>query len=581
MRNLLCVPLLLVAPLAAADDAAQRFQALTEREWAWRLEQSPGLASAVGVHDYDDRLGDVSERAQQARRKHEEATLAELGAIDAASLSREQRIDYRIFRDQLRDAIDDVALGDYLMPVNSDTSFHAEIAQLPRESSFATEHDYESYLARLAAVPKYFDDNVALMRAGLKRGMTVPRVVLEGHDGGLGRSAALADPAQSPLYGPFKTMPASIAPERAEALRARARKTIAEKVTPAYARVATFMAKEYVPHARTTIAAEALPNGAAYYRAQIRKYTTLELEPDAIHQIGLEEVARIRARMLEVMAEAKFDGDFAAFLKFLRTDPRFYAKTPEDLLMRAAWVAKRVDAELPKLFGKLPRRPFGIEPVPEAIAPYYTGGRYVGAPEGSALPGIYWVNTFDLPSRPLYTQAALTLHESVPGHHLQISLASEQSAQPAFRRYHYISAFGEGWALYAEKLGEEMGIYRTPYERFGRLTYEMWRACRLVVDTGMHAKGWTRAQAIAYLTDNTALSAHEIETETDRYISWPGQALSYKLGELEILKLRRRAEEKLGAKFDLRAFHDAILALGSVPLPVLDEEIDAFIASRQ
>jgi uncharacterized protein (DUF885 family) len=581
MRAVVIIALLLAGGAAAdAPSPEARFHALAEREWAWRLEQYPELATSVGVHDHDARLTDVGEAAQQARRRHEEAALVELDAIDAAALPRAERVNYRILRGQIRDAIGDVALGAYLMPVNSDSSFHAEIAQLPRQMRFETELDVENYLARLAAVPAYFDQNIALLRAGVKRGFTVPRVVLEGHDGGLAASAAVADPTQSALYAPLKSLPPAIPRERADALRARARRTIADDVTPAYARVAAFMAKEYVPHARRTIAAEALPGGKAFYREQIRRYTTLELAPDAIHRIGLDEVARIRAGMQKIIAEVKFDGDFGAFLAFLRTDPQFYAKTPEELLMRAAWVAKRVDAQLPKLFGTLPRRPFGIEPVPEAIAPYYTGGRYVGAPEGGTEPGFYWVNTYALESRPLYTQPALTLHESVPGHHLQIALAAEQAGQPPYRRYSYISAFGEGWGLYAEKLGEEMGIYRTPYERFGRLTYEMWRACRLVVDTGMHAKGWTRAQAIAYLTANTALSAHEIETETDRYISWPGQALSYKLGELKIRELRARAEDRLGAKFDLRAFHDAVLALGSVPLPVLEEEIDAFIAER-
>jgi uncharacterized protein (DUF885 family) len=402
--------------------------------------------------------------------------------------------------------------------------------------------------------------------------------VLQGRDGAIRAQSELKSPEESAFYAPFKSIPASISATDAQALRAAGAEKIRARVIPAYAKLLVFMRDAYVPKARKTLAAEALPNGKAFYRRQIKDYVTLALEPAAVHQTGLDEVARIHAEMETVMHEAKFEGDFAQFLQFLRTDPQFYAKDADELLMRAAWVAKRVDGQLPRFFGTLPRLPFGIQPVPEAIAPYYTGGRYVPPSYGSTEPGYYWVNTYDLKSRPLYVLPALTLHESVPGHHLQGALANEQGEQPPFRRFSYISAFGEGWALYTEHLGDEMGIYRTPYEQFGRLTYEMWRACRLVVDTGIHSKNWTREQALAFLHDNTALSEHEIETETDRYISWPGQALSYKLGELKIRELRARAEKELGPKFDLRAFHDAILALGSVPLPVLEQQIDAFIA---
>jgi uncharacterized protein (DUF885 family) len=420
-----------------------------------------------------------------------------------------------------------------------------------------------------------------LLKEGLKLGMTLPRIVLEGRDAAIRTHSEPKSPEDSVYYAPFKSMPAGIEAKDAEVLRAAGLKAVRESVIPAYAKLLVFMRDTYIPKARTTLAAESLPNGKAFYRRQIKDYVTLDLEPAAIHEKGLSEVARIHAEMEQVMHEAKFEGEFADFLKFLRTDPQFYAKDAEELLMRAAWVAKRVDGQLPKYFGTLPRLPFGIQPVPEAIAPYYTGGRYAPPSYGSTEPGYYWVNTYDLKSRPLYVLPSLTLHEAVPGHHLQGALANEQGEQPPFRRFSYISAFGEGWALYTEHLGLEMGIYRTPYEQFGRLTYEMWRACRLVVDTGIHSKNWTRDQALKFMHDNTALSEHEIGTETDRYISWPGQALSYKLGELKIRELRARAEKELGPKFDLRAFHDAILALGSVPLPILEQQVDAFIATRK
>jgi uncharacterized protein (DUF885 family) len=345
---------------------------------------------------------------------------------------------------------------------------------------------------------------------------------------------------------------------------------IGEAVTPAYARLLAFYRNEYLPGARTTVSAGALPDGDAYYEAQIKKYTTLDLTADEVHQIGLTEVARIQAEMIATMRESGFQGSFDEFQHFLRTDPQFYAKTPDELLSFSAWVAKRVDGKIGATIGLLPRRRFTIIPVPDALAPFYTAGR--GGLESCQM------NTYDLPSRPLYNIPALTLHECAPGHSLQAALAEERDAGPAFRRFAYFSGFGEGWGLYTEWLGVEMGIYRTPYENFGRLSYEMWRAARLVIDTGLHTKGWSREQAVAYLADHTALSRHEVETEVDRYISWPGQALSYKLGELTIRRLRREAEAALGPQFDQRKFHDVILALGSVPLPVLEQRIARFIA---
>jgi uncharacterized protein (DUF885 family) len=407
------------------------------------------------------------------------------------------------------------------------------------------------------------------MKAGLARGFTPPKVTLVGRDSSLTSVTEVRTPEDTVFYQPFKQMLATVPAAEQAQMRAEAVKLIREVVQPSYAKLLKFMREEYVPHAREALAAESLPDGKAYYQSKIVEFTTTSMSAEQIHQIGLSEMAKIRAEMHDVIKQTGFEGDLPAFLHFLRTDPRFYAKTPEELLMRAAWISKKFDGKVAQYFGYLPRRRFAITPVPEDQAPFYTSGR--------GGPGVYLVNTYNLPSRALYSLPALTLHESAPGHAFQMPVALEQKNRPKFRNA-YISAFGEGWALYSERLGTEMGIYETPYETFGMLSYQAWRASRLVVDTGIHAKGWTRAQAQTYLHDNTALSDHEIETEVDRYISWPGQALSYYLGEMAIIEARKKAEAALGPKFDIRNFHDTVLQLGSVPLPVLQARIDTFIA---
>jgi uncharacterized protein (DUF885 family) len=406
------------------------------------------------------------------------------------------------------------------------------------------------------------------MRQGLRRAFTPPRITLAGRDASL-TAVTEATPEGSLFYTPFKEMPGVPAVDQA-ALRAQAIDIIRTIVQPAYRELLNFMRSEYIPGARTTLAAYDLPNGQAYYRAKIREYTTLDRDPAAIHAFGESEVARLHGQMHAAMTETGFNGDFPAFLASLRADPRFQAKTPEELLMRAAWIAKRFDGKASQFFGLLPRARFAIKPVPDDLAPFYTAGR--------GGPGVYLLNTYNLPSRPLYNLTALTLHESAPGHAFQMPLALEHRNQPEFRQHTYLSAFGEGWALYCERLGLEMGLYETPYDRFGMLNYQIWRAARLVVDTGIHSQGWTRDRAIAYFRDNTALMEHEIDTEVDRYIAWPAQALSYYLGEDAILTARARAEKALGARFNIRAFHDTVLELGSVPLPVLEARIDRFIA---
>lgn len=553
---------------------------IVERDWAWRLKELPQLASRVGIREADDRLDHVDVAAQTRRLVHWRAVAAELAALPPAGLSAADHVTAAVLAEQAHEHIAEIERRTYLMPLNADSSFYAGLADLPRRQAFHAVVDYERYLARLRELPRYFDENMALMREGLARGMTVPQVVLAGRDGAARIHGDVTDPTKSVFYAPFTRLPDAIPAATAEKLRSDARATIAEAVIPAYAKVARFLAETYIPGARKTIAASALPDGPAYYRAAIRDHLTRDMTPEAVRDIGLREVERISRAMEAIKQEVGFTGELPAFFVHLRTAPQFYATTPEALLMRAAWIAKRIDAKLPRFFATLPRLTYGVEPVPDAIAPFYTGGRYVAAVQGSGNAGTYWVNTYDLPSRPLYVLPALTLHEAVPGHHLQAAVASEQQGLPAFRRYAYFDVTGEGWGLYSEKLGEEMGIYTTPYERFGRLTYEMWRACRLVVDTGIHAFGWTREQARAYMRDHTALSEHEIETEVDRYIAWPGQALAYKIGELAILDLRARAERTLGARFDLRRFHDLILGGGSLPLGVLEDEVARFIAAE-
>jgi uncharacterized protein (DUF885 family) len=559
-------------PVPAGDSSTSadaRFKTIYSTEWAWRTGRAGVSASGESQPD-NGRLDDVDAASQQLRLDYWKHVRTQLDGIDVAQLSPANQVNYAVYREQIGNFIADQKFRNWQMPFNSDSAFWSDIGYELGGGKLRTTADYDKYLDRLGQIPAYFDQQIANMRAGLKRGFSVPREVLKGRDASIAAVAELKDPTLSSFYEPFKQLPASIPDDRAQALRGQAVQRIRDQVIPAYAKLLKFFHDEYVPQARTTLAAEAMPDGKAFYRQQIHEYTTLDLSPDAIHKIGLEQVAKIHAQMLQVMQESGFKGSFPEFLKFLRTDPQFYAKTPQELLDKSAWVAKEVDGQMARYFDHLPRARFTIVPVPAAIAPYYTSGR--GGPDE------YMVNTFDLPSRPLYNMPALTLHESYPGHALQLELADERHDQPAFRRNGYISAYGEGWGLYSEYLGNEMGIYKTPYQRFGYLTYQMWRACRLVVDTGIHHLGWTRQQGIDFLTVNTALSAREIANEVDRYISWPGQALSYELGYLKIRELRAKAEKALGEKFDVRHFHDTVLSTGSVPLPVLEKRIARFIA---
>jgi uncharacterized protein (DUF885 family) len=554
------------APPSGQPSADERLRSLYTREWQWRLEQLPD--SEDSTLPIADHLPKVDPATQQLRLKYWLDVQQSLDSIPRASLSPPEQLNYDVYRTQLAVLIANQRFRDFEMPANSDTTFWTNIGSTARRP-FRTRGDYEHWIAQLHDIPRYFHEQMDEMRAGMRRGFTPPRITMEGRDRSI-TAVTAATPEASLLYAPFRDMP-GIALSAQASLRAEAVRTIGEVVQPAYVELLNFIRAEYVPAMRTTLAAADLPDGRNYYRAKIREFTTLDLDPDEIHRLGVAEVRRLHAEMLVVMRETGFKGDFAAFLGFLRTDPRFYVRTPEELLMHAAWIAKRFDGKASQFFGYLPRARFAIRPVPEDIAPFYTAGR--------GGPGVYLVNTYDLPSRPLYNLTALTLHESAPGHAFQMPIAIEHKDQPAFRQLTYISAYGEGWALYCERLGLEMGMYEGPYDRFGMLGYQIWRAARLVVDTGVHAQGWTRAQAIDYLRQYTALPEREIETEVDRYIAWPAQALSYYLGERAILAARARAERALGERFNLRAFHDAVLELGSVPLPVLQARIERFIAA--
>ncbi len=581
-RGLALIVLALTVParLPGEQPRSAALETIFDEEWQYRLAEDPLLATSAGDHRYDDRLPSMTKKDLERRAAHDRATLARLKAIDRAGVSAAEAVSSEMMARELSDSIADFDFGAYRIPLTSDSGFHTDFADLPNRMTFATPKDYENYASRLNAFPRYVSEEIALMREGIASGFTLPRVVLQGYEGTM-TAHVVSSPEKSVFFAPYRKFPPGVPESERGRLTAQGRQAILAGAVAGYRSLAEFMRDEYVPRARATIAASSLPHGREYYAHLVRSFTTLEVTPDQVHEIGRQEVLRIRAEMDALIAKTGFEGNFVAFLNFLRTDPRFYAKTADELLKDAAYVAKRMDGKLPSLFGKLPRLPYGVEPVPAHLAPKYTGGRYIPAPVGGTQAGEYWVNTYALDQRPLYTLEALTLHEAVPGHHLQIALQQEMTGLPEFRRFSEVGAFVEGWALYAERLGLEAGFYEDPYSDFGRLTYEMWRACRLVVDTGIHAKGWTRAEAIEYLETHTALSSHEVETEIDRYISWPGQALCYKMGELKIRELRRLAEEALGPNFDIRAFHDVVLENGAVPLTVLDRQVRDWIASRK
>ena len=518
--------------------------------------------------------------AEQAQRKELVAFGERLGRIDARQLSGESALNHRLLTRIVKESIEEASFDFGRIAFQNDSGFHTLADYVGRTTTIASREDADAWLARLAALPTYYEQNVANLKRGIKTRYTQPRIVVD-RVLDVARKQVEVKPEDSSLLLPFARMPASI-PSAAQAeYRGKALAIVRAKIYPAQRAFAEFMAREYVPAARPAIAWRTTPGGEASYRYLVREQTTTDMTPDQIHKLGLEEVARIRGLMEKAIAATDFKGTFPEFLKMLRTDPRFYARTPAELLEKASEIAKRADDQLPRLFGTLPRLPYGVRPVPAEMAEGYTTGRYWQGSMQMGQAGGYMVNTSHLDQRGLYELPALTVHEAVPGHHLQIALSQELSGLPYFRRNIGVTAFTEGWGLYSEFLGEEMGIYRDPYELFGRYSYEMWRACRLVADTGIHWLGWDIEQARRCFTENSALATHNIQTELERYISWPAQALAYKVGELRFRQLRREAEQALGERFNIREFHDTLLLGGPLPLDVVELRVRDWIKKSQ
>ena len=520
-------------------------------------------------------LGDHTEERYQADYDFYGTLLEKINGITLAKLTSEDRISLKLLKFLVEDHRANFEFQIYLNPLLSDSGFHNSLVYSVRP--LTSKKQSIAYLKMLQAIPIFVDQNLILLKKGLESGVSQPLIIFDGYESSYDKH--ITETVENNFYfSPFKNLPDQFSSEEKDSLLSVAHATIQKDVIPSFQKIKTFFETEYYPQTRKAIGVSQTPNGSAFYKDRIAYYTTLDMTAEEVHQLGLKEVAKIKNAMEAIITEVEFQGSFEDFFAFLRSDKQFYAQSGDELLMRARDIAKRLDEQLPKFFKTLPRTPYGVAAVPDAIAPKYTGGRYIPTRPNSTNPGYYWVNTYNLPSRPLYVLPALTAHEAVPGHHLQMALNSELSTEiPSFRRSLYLSAYGEGWGLYTEALAGEMGIYTTPYERFGQLTYSMWRACRLVVDTGIHAFGWSKGQAVEFMTANTALSFHEINTEVDRYISWPGQALAYKVGELKISELRQKTENALGDQFDIREFHNIILQKGTLTLPLMEEEIAAYI----
>lgn len=569
---------LALTPPPANIDPAKQLHELLDREWQRGLLENPENASALGDHRYDGSWADLSLTAIGASHDRDVAALRGLLEIDHERLNPADQLNFDLFRQKLSRDIEGYRYRHFLMPLTHMGGVQTA-DQLTELLRFATVKDYEDWILRLRGVDRLVDQTIALLRAGIEEGRTQPRIIMQRVPAQIDKQI-VAQPEASLFYAPFKRFPKDIPAATQTRLATEAREAIRDSVVPAYRRLKEMFVKDYLPACRTSIAAANLPDGRDDYTFAVRSFTTTNLTPDEIHDLGLSEVARIRAEMEKTRAQAKFKGSLQAFFKFLRSDRRFVYKNGDELLASYRVIAKRIDGELPKLFGKLPRLPYGVKPIPAAIAPDTTTAYYQqGAADGSRS-GTFYANLYRPQSRPKWEQEALTLHEAVPGHHLQISLQQELGDLPDFRRQADYTAFIEGWGLYSESLGDELGLYQDPYSKFGQLTFEMWRAVRLVVDTGMHSKGWTREQAIDFFKANTPRAELDIVNEIDRYIAWPGQALAYKIGELKIKELKARAKEKLGEKFDVRAFHDVVLGAGALPLDILEKHVEAWIAER-
>jgi uncharacterized protein (DUF885 family) len=550
---------------------------LFQDHWDAWMRFDPINATYVGDQRFNYRLPAATDEAYQSWRDQLITFRSRLEEIPRQGLSATEQLNYDLFRHLVVNEIAEIGFNAYRLPISRTGGFHLMFPDVFQVMPFEDSQDYTNYIARLAAFKQFAQENIELMQLGLRTGYIPPRCTLTGLDEQL-KAHIVENPMESVLYHPFKHYSPEIRDTERRKLSEEAQKAILASVMPGYQALLLFVEREYLPAARDTIATRDLPEGEAFYTHRIYYYTSLHLTAQQVHQIGIDEVKRIHAEMDAVIKKAGWNGTMAGFLEFLRTDPRFFVTTPEMLLEKTALVLKHMDGELPRLFKTLPRMPYGIREVPDYAAKGETAAYYnPGLGDGSRS-GMYYVNTYDLPSRPLYEIEALSLHEAVPGHHLQLALQAELTDLPMFRRYTGNQSFDEGWALYSERLGLEVGFYTDPYSDFGRLSYEMWRACRLVVDTGMHSLGWSRQQAINHLAENTSSTLLNIVNEVDRYIAWPGQALAYKIGELKIRQLRKRAEDRLGAKFNLREFHDVVLLSGSVPLEILEQMVEKWIA---
>jgi uncharacterized protein (DUF885 family) len=569
LRALLISGLLFSAPVLADD--AEDFQSLIDDFEAHENRDDPDENS-----DAAGRWGDLSPERYAEDRAADMVFLDRLEAIDENNLPAGEIVNFATLDYLLRFRVELAQFGMQRAPFSNDSGFFSTPLYTASSTRPRNVEAAENWIARLEDLPRYLDENIYWMREGIAAGYTQPANIIGGVRDQIAAIAAMSV-EETGMVDPIDALPASVPDAERARLRAEAEAAVADHVLPAYQALLDFMDEEYVPAARTELGISSVPDGRAQYQALVRYHTTLDTSPEEVHQRGLAEVARIRSEMEAIIEEVGFDGTFAEFLNFMRTDPQFYAESEEELMMYASWLAKRADDAMPRFFGRLPRLPYGVRPVPASIAPTYTTGRYWPGSLENGVAGGYMVNTYNLSQRPLYNLPALTVHEAVPGHHHQIALAQELEDVPEFRRNTYITAFGEGWGLYTEFLAEEMGMYSTPYDQFGRLTYEMWRACRLVVDTGIHYMGWTRDQAEACFLENSALAPHNIRTEVSRYISWPGQALAYKTGELLMRDLRQRAETRLGEHFDIRDFHDELLSEGAVPLGYLEDRTMAWI----
>ncbi|MDA0808387.1 MAG: DUF885 domain-containing protein [Planctomycetota bacterium] len=562
-----------------ATNATVQFHQLLDNEWQWTLRDDPEFASWLGDHRYDNRWQDVSLEAIARRHEYRQSVLADLAKIDSSLLSKQDRVSYELFRGQYQNEIDAFKFGWHFVPLTQRGGIQ-DSSSLASSLRFETVEDYEGWIVRLYSFPEFMDQTLTLMREGVDRKIVHARVVMTRLPAQI-RQQIVDDPKTSLFYKPFRDMPKSIPAEKQDELKAGAALLIKTRVVPAFEKMLRFFEDVYLPACFDKEGVWQIPNGKAFYALRCRQFTTTDLTPQQIHDIGQREVKRIRDEMTEIMKEVGFEGTFAEFLEHLRNDPKYYFKDPNRLLAEYKAICRRIDPLLPKMFGRLPRGPYQLEPIPEHLAPDTTTAYYRPPSADGSRDGTYFVNLYRPETRPKYEMEVLSVHEAVPGHHLQIAIAQELEGIPEFRRYGGYTAFIEGWGLYSERLGYELELYKEPYSRFGQLTYDMWRAVRLVVDTGIHDQGWSRQRAIDFFAANAAKSMHDIENEIDRYIAWPGQALAYKIGQLRILELRRKAEEELGDKFDLREFHDTILGQGAVTLHVLDGIVEDWIADRK